>query len=263
MVLQKRSKFDECLILVKAQPHRSSKYFETVCCAGVGRDQKWRRQYPVPFRILGDSQKFRRWDWIKYQFTNTPNDLRKETQRVLPESFVVSGHLKKSERAAFINPLIRHSFEEANSKNESLTLIRPQAFDLEWIEKTKSEIEDEKAKHTELANQLSFLGEPAKPLVPCPIRFISVWHDGEGKRRRHECDDWETSAAFNRFETQYSREKAIEIIQEKYASYQKSGLVFAFSTHSRRNITHGTSNQWLLVGIIRLDEYEQGDLFSI
>ena len=46
------AEIDECVILIKAQPHRSSRYFETVCCAGVGRDQMWRRQYPVPFRIL-------------------------------------------------------------------------------------------------------------------------------------------------------------------------------------------------------------------
>jgi len=71
--MNQSSALDECFILVKAQPHRSSAYFETVCCAGIGRDGKWRRQYPVPFRILNDIQKFRRWDWIEYLYTTSPN----------------------------------------------------------------------------------------------------------------------------------------------------------------------------------------------
>lgn len=262
MALRERPQGDECLIIVKAQPHRSSKYFETVCCAGVGRDRKWRRQYPVPFRILTDEQKFRRWDWVSYKFTKSPNDLRKETQKVIPETLTVSGHLKKTERAGFINPLVRALFEEANASGDSLTLIRPHKIDLSWIEKTKEELDDERAKHAELANQLSLLGEPAKPLVPCPVQFTVHWRDADGKNRKHECDDWETSSAFNRFERKFGRKEAVNTIQEKYMSYHKSGLALAFSTHSRRNITHGTPNQWLLVGIIRLDEYNQGDLFG-
>jgi hypothetical protein len=66
------SKKDECCVVIKAQPHRSSKYFETVCCAGIGRDGKWRRQYPVPFRVLKDKQKFTRWDWIEYEYVFRP-----------------------------------------------------------------------------------------------------------------------------------------------------------------------------------------------
>ena len=94
-MMQKGAQKDECFILVKAQPHRSSKYFETVCCAGIGRDGKWRRQYPVPFRILNDGQKFRRWDWIEYNFVKSSDDRRSESQKVLPESLKVGKNLGK------------------------------------------------------------------------------------------------------------------------------------------------------------------------
>ena len=72
---------DRCVIIVKAQPHRSSKYSETVCAAGVGEDGRWRRQYPVPYRILNNSQKFKRWEWIRYEYRLPKNDRRKESQR--------------------------------------------------------------------------------------------------------------------------------------------------------------------------------------
>lgn len=249
---------DECFILIKAQPHRSSKYFETVCCAGVGRDHKWRRQYPVPFRILEDSQKFARWSWIKYRFVKSDGDPRTESQKVIPESVVVGEKIRRTERANFLQPLVRASFADADSRRESLTLIRPLELELVATEKTESEVQSEAQKHKELADQLSFFDKTARPMKPCAMRFVVNWKDQDGKRRSHECDDWETSAAYNRFEREYGRSPAITILKEKYEEYFRSGLVLGFSTHSRRNVEFGAANQWLLVGLIRLDQTQQG-----
>ena len=255
------SQEDECFILVKAQPHRSSKYFETVCCAGIGRDGKWRRQYPVPFRILNDGQKFRRWEWIQYEYTTSPSDRRRESQKVVPESIVVAGSVKKSERSRFLNPLVRESFEDAENRGESLVLLRPEIIQLMHEQKSIEELENERARHAELARQASFFDKTAKPLALCPVQFSVKWRDPYGKTRKHECDDWETSRAYIKFQNEYGEQKAVEILKDKYENqYFKSGLALAFSTHSRRNVTYGTKNQWLLVGLIRLDENPQGDL---
>lgn len=252
---------DECFILIKAQPHRSSKYFETVCCAGVGRDRTWRRQYPVPFRILSETQQFKRWNWIRYKFTRSKDDPRAESQKVVPETLEVVGTLKKSGRASFLDPLVRASFADADSKRESLTLIRPQTFALEAFAKSPEEIEQETLKHRELANQLSMFDATAKPLAPCSMRFVAKWRDQDGKERAHECDDWETSAAFNRFEREYGAAEALKALKGKYEDeYMRSGLALGFSTHKRRNAEFGTRNQWLLVAMIRLDEVNQPSL---
>ncbi|WP_188053148.1 hypothetical protein [Sphingosinithalassobacter sp. CS137] len=255
------AQIDECFILIKAQPHRSSKYYETVCCAGVGRDQKWRRQYPVPFRILSDTQKFKRWNWIRYKFTRSKEDPRTESQKVIPESLELIGEIKKGERASFLDPLIRASFAEADGKRESLTLIRPKTFALEAKEKSALEIMRETVKHGELANQLSMFDSTARPLTPCPMRFIAKWRDQDGKERTHECDDWETAAAFSRFERAYGRVEALRSLRGKYEDeYMRAGLALGFSTHKRRNAEFGTQNQWLLVAMIRLDEIKQPSL---
>lgn len=252
---------DECFILIKAQPHRSSAYFETVCCAGIGRDGKWRRQYPVPFRILDDRKKFGRWNWISYQFTRSPKDTRSESQKVDPDSLVVGPIVKPLERAIILNPLVRNSFAEADEKRESLTLLRPTVIEIEAEEKSDSELADERAKHAALANQLSIFDNTAKPLKPCRMKFRAKWKDQDGKARSHECDDWETSAAFNKFERKYGASDALKKLKQKYEEqYFNAGLVMGFSTHSRRNQEFGTKNQWLLVGLIRLDPYNQGAL---
>ena len=216
----------------------------------------------MPFRILKDGQKFKRWSWIEYQYTTSKDDRRRESQKVDPESIVVKNKLKESDRAKILNPLIRNSFTEATERKESLTLLRPKSLELKYEKKSEYELNQERIKHKELADQLSFFGESAKPLEPCPVQFFVDWSDQDGKARKHECDDWETSSAYFRFEKGYGHEKAIKIIKTKYEEeYFSKGLVLAFSTHSRRNVEYGIENQWLLVGIIRLDEHDQTDLF--
>ncbi len=147
-------KQDECCIIIKAQPHRSSKYFETVCCAGIGRDGVWRRQYPVPFRNLPKNQKFGRWDWIEYDWVKPSDDLRVESQKVDPDSIVVKGKMTKAEQIKLLNPLVRSSFAESNDKGDSLTLIRPKEIKFKWSKKSQSDLESEASKHAELSRQL-------------------------------------------------------------------------------------------------------------
>lgn len=144
---------DECFILVKAQPHRSSRYYETVCCAGIGRDGQWRRQYPVPFRVLEKPQKFKRWSWIKYKYTTSDNDPRVESQKVLQESISVGSQLGQKDRARFLNPLVRADFQDAESRGESLALLRPKEIAFDYRELTDAELDDATQKHTDLARQ--------------------------------------------------------------------------------------------------------------
>lgn len=256
-----RSQEDECFILVKAQPHRSSNYFETVCCAGIGRDGKWRRQYPVPFRILNQSQKFGRWQWIRYRYSTSPKDLRRESQKVVPETISLGEKLRQSERARFLNPLVRSSLGEADERGESLTMVRPIEFEFSWTKKKDEDVEAERAKHAHLANQLSIWDETARPLEPCPYEFAVNWTSEGGSKHRHIADDWESAQAYRNFERQYGESAALIALREKYLDYFERGLVCAFSTHKRRNATFGSKNQWLLVGLIRLDRSPQGDMF--
>lgn len=252
------------MILIKAQPHRSSQYFETVCCAGVGRDRKWRRQYPVPFRILNEDQKFKRWQWIEYKFVPPAGtDPRRESQRVQQESLVPTTIMKREERADFLAPLIKSSTAEADAARDSLTLVRPKKILLRAVDKPQEDLEYEAREHKKLADQGSLFGQgqELKPFTPCRKRFMLEWIDLHSKSHSHICDDWETVTAFDRFDRMYGEERAIKELRMKYEEqYFEAGLVLGFSTHSRRNIEYGSKNQWLLVGLIRLDETNQGQL---
>jgi len=248
--------------VIKAQPHRSSKYAETVCCAGIGRDGKWRRQYPVPFRNLKPEQKFKRWDWISYDWVRPKDDLRLESQKVTPESIEVGGNMTPKERLALLNPLIRTDFKESNVRRDSLTLIRPTSIHFAWKKKSEAEIKDTREKHAALSKQLSFLDTETEDLEPCPYSFRLRWVDKSGGKHDHEMDDWETMGAYGRFQNKYGEEEALKILKEKYEGERfNKGLVLAFSTHKRRNATRGMQNQWLLVGLLSLADTGQTDMF--
>lgn len=242
-------------MLVKALPHKSSNYFETVCCAGIGHDSKWRRLYPVAFRTLEKDQKFKRWDWVSYSFTTPLNDRRVESQKVVHETISVSRSMRAPERSGLARRMTRESTDEAAARGESLTLLKPNDVRLSWRRKTDEEIAIERIKHAALADQLSFLHEAPKPLEPCPYEFTFKWKDFAGKYRSNTCDDWETSTAFFVRRSSMGEKGALESLRETYeVEYPQKGMRFALGTHSRRD------SQWLLVGIIRVDEAEQGEL---
>lgn len=240
---------------MKAVPHRSSNYFETVCCAGIGHDRKWRRLYPVPFRILQDDQKFKRWSWVKYRFTRPSDDIRTESQKVIPESIDIVREMKKIERSKLACAITRESVKHAESLSETLTLVEPAELTFTWKQKDDSELADETAKHAALANQLSMFDAPAKPLTPCPYSFHVKWRTVAGADHNHTCDDWETATAFFRRRAVHGEIGGLKSLKETYEQdYLSKGMRFALGTHSRRDW------QWLLVGLLRVDGRAQPEL---
>jgi len=70
------------LILCKTYPSPSSKYAETSCVAGISEKGDLIRLYPVPFRMINEDRKFKKWQWITAEISKTRNDRRRESHRV-------------------------------------------------------------------------------------------------------------------------------------------------------------------------------------
>lgn len=215
----------------------------------------WRRLYPVPYRVLEDSQQFGRWNWIRYEFTSPANDSRRESQKVVPESISVVSSLKDREKSTIACALTRESIQHAASLNETLTLIKPSDIRLSWRRKSDVELSDERQKHADLVRQTSMFDRSVKPLEPCPYEFTFKWKSEFGTEHNHTCDDWETSTAFFRRRKQHGEIGALNSLRDTYeGDYLSKGMRFALGTHSRR------SSQWLLVGVLRVDDPGQGTL---
>ncbi len=246
---------ERALILVKALPQPSEKYTETVCVAGITAAGEWRRLYPVRFRHLKD--RFQRWQWIEYKWGIPKDDRRKESRNVDGESIHPKGKIPPKERARFLAPRFRLSTDDAYAKGESLTLIRPTETRFTWEEKTSNELESERRAYANAARQSSFFDEDKelRALEPCPYKFFFSYQTADQKLHKNFCHDWETSAAFHKLSKRYGGDQALRHLNEMYNDhYPKAGVAFAMGTHSQR------PEQWLLIGVLRLDEEKQTNL---
>ncbi len=220
-------------------------------------DGQWRRQYPIHFRRLKDQ--FSRWQWIEYDWIAPgSDDRRKESRRVQEDTIQLGDVMPRQKRAAFLEPILTGSTAEAASKGMSLTLVRPAKVRFRYKPKTAREIAEERQAYEDAARQTSFL-DPDPDLIalnPCPYAFHFDWTDADGKAHKATCDDWETAVTFYRRERDIGADEALASMAKTFGEeYPEKGMAFAMGTHSRR------SEQWLLVGVLRLDQVNQLSLF--
>jgi hypothetical protein len=234
-------------MLVKAMPNPSQKYGETVCCAGVTADGKWKRLYPVRFRQL--DTKFQRWNWVAYKYRRPNGDTRAESCHVFEDTICVDGKLKNDdERAKLLSPLVSPSTAEAAERGLSLTLVRPSTSRFHYKRKSQAVIDAERAGYERVLRQASFLDDDLDALEPTPYAFAFTFEDAAGKHT-NACGDWETSATFWKLKKSHGEEAALRHLSEMYnETYPSKGMVFAMGTVKAR------PKQWLLLGVIRLNE---------
>ena len=239
---------------MKAWPQPSQKYGETVCCAGVTLDGQWRRLFPIRFRHLAGDAQFRRWDLVQYRPEIPTDDRRSESRRVHEDSLARIRPLPEASRDRLLSPLIRASIADAAAADESLTLIRPGNIKFIAHKKGEAELIREQNQRKKRAAQTSLFDPELIELETCPYRLYLAFEDGAG-RHRMECGDWETAATYFKFSKRYDSSRALEHLRQTYeVDYPKRGVVLALGTQKKR------PRQWLLLGVIRLDESNQPSL---
>jgi hypothetical protein len=242
------------VILVKALPQPSKRYGETVCCAGVTADQRWKRLYPVRFRHLSVESSFSRWDWVTFRYRRPTSDTRPESCHVHEESLTVTGRLRLRERARFLNPLVRASAKHAALAGESLALIRPQNTRFHWKRKRAEDIEEERESYRAAARQTSMFDAELAELEPSPYEFRFRFRDDAGNHD-YKNGDWEAHAMFRRERQRSDEQHALRWMDGVFIEeYPMRGMVFAIGNQAKRPQT------WQLLGVIRLDEVDQDEL---
>lgn len=247
------------MILVKALPQPSATYGETVCCAGVTRDGKWKRLFPVRFRHLGGDAAFKRWDWIDFKYRTPTADRRAESCHVYEDSLVVGENLAERDRGPLLNPLITGSAKEAAGQGRSLTLVRPRNPKFAHRPKSAVAIEKDRNAFQRAARQDSIFDKKLAEIEPTPYNFLFKFEDDTGSHE-YRNGDWETHAAFFRERNRTCETEALRWLSETYNErYPAKGMAFVLGNQAKRPQT------WQLLGVVRLDISKhdgQGDLFA-
>lgn len=212
------------LITVKAYPNPSKTYGETVCCAGIDVEtSQWVRLYPIPFRDLDSSQKFKKYTIISVCCWKAIDDHRLESYKIDMDSIELLSHLgtkrKWESRKAIVLPTVSPSFCSILAdieKNKSLGVFKPCDIDFSWM---KASLESEAKREASYA-QLSFFDTNKKAIEQIPFDFYYQFKcDGCPDCPGHKLSiiDWEIGQAYRDWRYKYKpQELLLQKIRQRW-----------------------------------------------
>ena len=255
-------------ILVKTYPHISAKYAELVCTAGILEDGTWIRLYPIPFRMLKDDQKYKKYTWINVNAERNSKDLRVESYRpetnsitIEPDLLQIKGKtdwrarnkiiLKNQKIYTNLDELI----EEAKRDRKSLAIFKPSRIvdftikkeESEWDAKTVESLKNQTAQLS-LFDDLKELDEDFRIAQKIPYSFRYVYEDDTGKRHKGMIEDWEIGMLYlNCLSTYGDEKKALEKVRKKYFDeFIQTDIYFFLGTTLRH---HFDRNPFIIIGV--------------
>lgn len=212
------------LVTVKAAPNPSTTHGETVCVAGVTREDGWLRLHPVPFRDLPRDKQFQKYQWIALDLIKHRGDTRPESYRpdlaTLVPGEIISSRNDWAERRKLMTPNVSTSMceiqRQQSENGKSLGMFKP-AEVLDLI------IEDEDAtwshRKQEIIGQQFFFSDRKKRLEKIPMRFLYKYRCNDPRCNGHTQSivDWEISQLYRRLTRQHSdKERIKELIRNKF-----------------------------------------------
>lgn len=215
------------LVVVKAPPHISQKYQETVCVAGVSSNGDWVRIYPINFRQLPVSRKFKKYQWIELDVTPHDKDIRPESYRPVEESIKLLNQLDTknkngwSERKKILLPTVMESMEQVRTQyNQNLTsLAMFQPAKIRDI--IMSPAEERTAAQSRVQNQLNLFGNNPKQLdhIEYKFKYSFVCKDPTCNGHIMTIEDWEIQELYRTAKAKfglYAQDKVLGYIKTKW-----------------------------------------------
>lgn len=253
------------LIAVKTYPLPSTKYTETVCTAGFDENGNWIRIYPIPFRLLYNPQKYRKYDWIEGNVIKNPQDPRVESHKIVYKEIKVVGTLSTADNwRARKDIVLKNGFrtdltaliKEAKETHISLATYKPKKIidfkcensDEDYSEKTLRDWE-ESGKQLSLFQDENDAKLDFKLVKKIPYKFSYVFEDAEGKRRTIMIEDWEVGAAYFKFQEKYKETSIVlEKMKDKFLTQMlKKDLYFFLGT--TRKFHNVGKNPFIIIGL--------------
>lgn len=228
------TKTEKILVLVKTYPSPSRKYVETVCTAGIREDGTWVRIFPVPYRVNGGVEQFKKYQWIECPVEKTApgKDARPESYHLNGE-IVVAGdvipttdHWELRRRAVLDKTRVFTSIQAlitaAKENKNSLAVFKPKKLDFHWKKAIKTP-DEEKVRAAQVAALQQDLFESNdwrdyfKLAEQIPYDFKYRVMDDEGCKADWKILDWELGALFYKIKTETGDpEKAKADVIKKY-----------------------------------------------
>jgi len=216
----------EFLVVVKTSPLISTviNVPEHVCTAGVKRDGSWIRIYPVSFRLLHESEKFHKYQWIELEVVKAKGDKRPESYRptnsggIKCKEFIEPDEYWQRRREYVIPPSMMTMCEYNRLERNicSLGVVKPYKI----FEVRETEVSSEwPEKYKIVLQRPGIFDGSLTPLRKMPFEFRYRFTCFEAKCPGHSklILDWELSNLYWRELSRLGcKEKAVYSVKYKY-----------------------------------------------
>ncbi len=259
------SRVERILVLCKTYPSPSAKHTETSCVAGIDESGKLIRIYPMPFRLVNDELKFKKWQWITARIEKTNTDHRPESHKIFidtiecDESPLPSGDAGWRLRRQWLDKILRFSDFEALEQNRisngnTLALLRPKRILGLDIKKADSPdwTDEEKEKLLRLQSQGDLFNQSEEAhtlrlLRKVPFDFHYRYEcdaDGVTREYRHKLADWEVGALYWNVRSKHGQDWEKPFREKLERQLPAQDLMFLMGT------IHRFPDQWLIVSLL-------------
>ncbi len=245
---------EKVLIAVKTYPVLSESYSELACTAGFREDCSWIRLYPVPFRLLEEDKRYKKYQWVQADIARSTKDPRPESYRIqnidgmtlLNE--VDTGKNRdwvERRRVILANNKIYTNKEEiikkAHANELSLVIFKPTRIVDFVIEDVESDWPRDKIfAIQEKLKQGNLFDEPSladlQMIRKLPVKFSYKFTDDAGVPSTLMIEDWEIGALYWNCVRMHGPQQAKEKVREKYMD--------EFAATKDLHLFLGTTRQW-------------------
>ena len=253
------------LITVKTYPTLSETHTELVCTAGFREDGTMIRIYPVPFRMLNEYQKYKKYQWISIDLKRRSRDFRPESYSPVDidkgfelQEVIDNKHydLRRSIVLKHVcynmSELIKESKQEDNYK--SLAVVKPkEILDSYWKSDAK-EWDSGKLKKIKARSFQGSLFEEHTPIDfnlvrKVPYRFYYRFTTDDNIERNMMIEDWEVGVLYwNMMDTYHNEEMACQKVKDKfYHEFIKRDLYFYVGTALSNQLR--APNPFMIIGV--------------
>jgi hypothetical protein len=257
----------QALIVVRTYPVPVPSGIESSCTAAITEGGEWLRLFPVPWRLLPDDQRFRKYQWVEVRVTKATDDARHESFKLKPDGIrVLSEPLPSKDcwraRKHVVLPLLGPTLCGLIAKRDAqqfptLGIVRPAT-----ISRLRIVPEDPQWSPSQLGmlRQTHLFVEPPKQeLEKIPARFIYEFRCGDDGCRKHNlmCTDWEMSESYRRWHSEYG-----DGWETKFRERYETEMIHKKDTHFFVGTVASYPNRWIIVGLFYPPIESQPSLFS-
>ena len=272
-------RLERILILAKTYPSPSAQYVETSCVAGINQDGMMRRLYPVPFRMIEEGSKFKKWQWIDVRVEKANKDHRPESHKLFVDTISCKDQIDTkngwASRWEWLDkiPSFDNFHDIGARQNEdglSLALLRPKKVIGLEITKARhqdwTEEEKEKLLREQMQGELFSEAEAkrqVKELRKVPFdfyyRYVCDSPDGEDERK-HKIVDWEAGALYWNCHRSHGENWEQPFRSKLEDQLVNKDLMFLMGNQ------HRFQDQWLIISLVyppmrKPSDAQQGSLF--